>query len=128
MALVSLRPGQVSRLAQQGHRGAQAAGWSRTPTGSCPPCRSASRSPASSRRAFGAVTLAEPVAAGLRPARRARRRWPPRVALVAVTVIVAYVSLVLGELAPKRIALQRAEGVARLAAAPWTGSPGWPGR
>ena len=34
------------------------------------------------------------------------------VALVLVTVVVAYVSLVLGELAPKRIALQRAEGVA----------------
>ena len=32
------------------------------------------------------------------------------VALVSITLVIAYFSLVLGELAPKRLALQRAEG------------------
>ena len=38
------------------------------------------------------------------------------VAVLAGTIVVAYLSLVLGELAPKRLALQRAEGVSLFAA------------
>ncbi|MHB1067982.1 MAG: hemolysin family protein, partial [Candidatus Nanopelagicales bacterium] len=40
------------------------------------------------------------------------------IAFVLVTIVIAYLSLVLGELVPKRIALQRAERVALLVAAP----------
>lgn len=40
------------------------------------------------------------------------------VAFVSVTVAIAYVSLVIGELVPKRIALQRAEQVALFVATP----------
>jgi putative hemolysin len=65
----------------------------------------------------GAVTLAEPVS-GMLVRLGVPRGLASSLALVAVTVIVAYVSLVLGELAPKRIALQRAERVARAAAVP----------
>jgi putative hemolysin len=36
----------------------------------------------------------------------------PQVAFIGVTLAIAYVSLVLGELVPKRLALQRSEGVA----------------
>jgi putative hemolysin len=65
----------------------------------------------------GAVTLAEPVSNWLLdvgvPASLATS-----LAITVVTIVVAYVSLVLGELAPKRIAMQRAEGVARLSAVP----------
>ena len=39
-------------------------------------------------------------------------------ALVVITLAIVYVSLVLGELAPKRLALQRAEGVATVVAPP----------
>jgi putative hemolysin len=39
-------------------------------------------------------------------------------AVVLVTVVLTYVTLVVGELAPKRIALQRSEGWARRAARP----------
>jgi putative hemolysin len=40
------------------------------------------------------------------------------VAFIAVTIAISYVSLVLGELAPKRLGLQRAERVALIAAVP----------
>jgi putative hemolysin len=49
------------------------------------------------------------------------------VAFVAVTAFVSYLSLVLGELVPKRIALQRAEGIA-LSASPVLEFVAWIGR
>jgi putative hemolysin len=117
MALVSLRPGQVSRLAQQGRRGRQVAQLVEDPNRFLSAVQIGVTLAGFFSSAVGAVTLAEPVSAGLTrlgvPASAAGT-----LALVAVTVLVAYVSLVLGELAPKRIALQRAEGVARLAAVP----------
>src|SRR3954471_3933211 len=117
MALVSLRPGQVSRLAQRGRRGRKVADLVEDPNRFLSAVQIGVTLAGFFSSAVGAVTLAEPVAmllrnAGLGPS------LADTVALVAVTVVVAYVSLVLGELAPKRIALQRAEGVARLAAVP----------
>ena len=60
--------------------------------------------------AYGGSTLSEPLAGVL-------ARWLPvgaagTIAFVAVTAFISYLSLVLGELVPKRLALQRAEGVA----------------
>ncbi|HYJ76636.1 MAG TPA: hemolysin family protein [Kineosporiaceae bacterium] len=117
MALVSLRPGQVSRLAQQGRRGRKVADLVDDPNRFLSAVQIGVTLAGFFSSAVGAVTLAEPVAtlledAGLAPS------LAGSVALVAVTVVVAYVSLVLGELAPKRIALQRAEGVATAAAVP----------
>ncbi len=40
------------------------------------------------------------------------------ISFLAVTILIAYISLVIGELVPKRIALQRTEGVALFAAGP----------
>jgi putative hemolysin len=117
MALVSLRPGQVSRIAQQGRRGRQIARLVEDPNRFLSAVQIGVTLAGFFSASVGAVTLAEPVSAALTgvgvPA-----RFASSLALVAVTVVVAYVSLVLGELAPKRIALQRAEGVARISAAP----------
>ena len=68
--------------------------------------------------AFGAVTLSRlAVATGC--ATRAWRTASPTVsASSVVTLVIAYVTLVVGELAPKRIALQRAEGTAQRWSAP----------
>ncbi|HSU11408.1 MAG TPA: CNNM domain-containing protein, partial [Pseudonocardia sp.] len=61
--------------------------------------------------AYGGSTLSEPLAAVL-------SGWgmpvgvAGTVAFVAVTAFISYLSLVLGELVPKRLALQRGEGVA----------------
>jgi putative hemolysin len=117
MALVSLRPGQVSRLAQQGRRGRQVARLVEDPNRFLSAVQIGVTLAGFFSSAVGAVTFAEPVASGL-----TRLGLPASLAgtlaVAVVTVVVAYVSLVLGELAPKRIALQRAEAVAQLAAVP----------
>jgi putative hemolysin len=70
--------------------------------------------------AFGASTLSGPLAGwltglGLEPG------VADPVAFVLVTIAISYLSLVVGELTPKRLALQRAEGFSLLVAAPLNG-------
>ena len=117
MALVSLRPGQVTRIAQQGRRGRQVARLVEDPNRFLSAVQIGVTLAGFFSASVGAVTLAEPVSGWLLdvgvPASLATS-----LAIAVVTVVVAYVSLVLGELAPKRIAMQRAEGVARVAAVP----------
>ena len=76
--------------------------------------------------AYGGATLSEPLGATLEawgvPASVAGS-----VAFVSVTAFVSYLSLVLGELVPKRIALQRAEGIA-LTVSPVLEVVAWIGR
>ena len=76
--------------------------------------------------AYGGATLSEPLGATLEawglPASVAGS-----VAFVSVTAFVSYLSLVLGELVPKRIALQRAEGIA-LTVSPVLEFVAWIGR
>ena len=76
--------------------------------------------------AYGGATLSEPLGATLEawglPASVAGS-----VAFVSVTAFVSYLSLVLGELVPKRIALQRAEGIA-LTVSPVLELVAWIGR
>ena len=67
--------------------------------------------------AFGASTLSQPlgewfVRLGMRPG------LADPLAFVLVTIAISYLSLVVGELTPKRLALQRAEGFSLLVAAP----------
>jgi putative hemolysin len=63
--------------------------------------------------AYGGSTLSEPLSAVLT---RFGVPAAPTVAFVAVTAFISYLSLVLGELVPKRLALQRAEGFAMFVA------------
>ncbi len=64
---------------------------------------------------FGGATLADRIAVVL-------MRWPPiapyarAISLTFVVLIITYLSLILGELAPKRIALNGAERIARMVA------------
>src|SRR3712207_3006279 len=67
--------------------------------------------------AFGASTLSEPFAAWLVDL-GVREGLAGTLAFVLVTIAISYLSLVVGELAPKRLALQRAEGFSLLVAAP----------
>ncbi len=117
MALVTLREGQVQRLAEQRKSGRRLASLTSNPN-----------------RYLGAVqvgvTLAGFISAGFGASQLAPGLeevligWglaatvAGPLAFVAITVIITFVSLVLGELAPKRIALQRAEQVAVFVAGP----------
>ena len=67
--------------------------------------------------AFGGATLAEPLAEYLRTF-PATARYAPAIALGAIVVAITYASLILGELVPKRLALQRPEKLAAILAPP----------
>jgi len=67
--------------------------------------------------AFGAATVSERVAGWL-VQRGVDQGAAVPVALIGVTLIISFFSLVFGELTPKRLALQRRESIALFAAAP----------
>ncbi|MBI3945442.1 MAG: HlyC/CorC family transporter [Armatimonadetes bacterium] len=69
--------------------------------------------------AFGGASIARPLAASLRdPGVPLLARNAEGIALAAVVIAIAYLSLVLGELVPKRLALRNSDSVARRAAGP----------
>lgn len=117
IALVSLRPGQVSRLAATHRRGLRVQRLVQQPNRFLSASQIGVTLAGFLSSAFGAVTFADPLAGLL-----ARLGLPTgasrSLAIILVTLGVAYVSLVIGELAPKRIGLQRAESVALLSAGP----------
>lgn len=115
LALVSLRPGQVSKLAASGRRGHQLARLVEDPNRFLSAVQIGVTLAGFFSASVGAVTLAQPVSRSLQSAGMLAG-WADTVALVLVTIVIAYVSLVLGELAPKRLALQRPEPLARFSA------------
>ena len=64
--------------------------------------------------AYGAITLSETAKKALIAHTGLSDGLAGFIGVVGVTLIISYVTLVIGELAPKRLALQRAEGAARL--------------
>lgn len=116
IAMVSLRPAQAAKLAERGRRGQRVARLQRDPNRFLAAVQVGVTLAGFFASSYGGATIAvalAPVMAGWGlPAGVAAT-----LALVAVTVLVSYLSLVLGELAPKRIALQRTEGVAMFTAA-----------
>jgi putative hemolysin len=115
MALVSLREGQVSALAAQGKRGRRIADLVSNPNRFLSSVQIGVTTTALLSSAFGAVTLSHSAADGLRSLGMAHKA-ASILGFLLVTLVIAYVTLVVGELAPKRLALQRAEGTAQLVA------------
>jgi putative hemolysin len=111
MALVSLRESQIKALSTRSRRGARVAALASDPSRFLAALQIGVTSAGFMSAAFGAATLADRLTPVL-------RGWgvpdalAGATALVGVTLIISYVSLVLGELAPKRIALQRTERIA----------------
>jgi putative hemolysin len=114
IALVSLRDGQLRRLEQESRRGALVARVARDPSRFLSTVQIGITLAGFLASAAAAVSLAEPLVGPLGFLGGAARP----VAVVLVTAILTFVTLVLGELAPKRLALQRAEGWALRAARP----------
>ncbi|HEV2891124.1 MAG TPA: hemolysin family protein [Frankiaceae bacterium] len=111
-ALVSLREGQVKALSAQGRRGAAVARLSENPNRWLAAVQIGVTFTALLSSAFGAVTLADTASDGLRDVGLSDGA-ADALGVVGVTLVIGYVSLVVGELVPKRIALQRPERVAR---------------
>jgi putative hemolysin len=115
MALVSLRESQVRRLEETGGRGGRALGrLARDPNQYLATIQVGITLAGFLASAAAAVSLAEPLEDPL----DFLGEWARPVSIVLVTIVLSYVTLVLGELAPKRFAMQRAERWALLAARP----------
>ena len=114
MALVSLREGQVRALAKRGKRGQRAARLAHDPNRFLSAVQIGVTVATLLSGAYGAATLVADFRRWL------EHRLSPNVAdviaFVVVTLVIAFFTLVLGELAPKRIALQRQERISLIAA------------
>ena len=115
MALVSLREGQVRKLGQRGRRGRRAAKLAQDPNRFLSAVQIGVTAATLLSGAFAQATLASDLRTGLLHAGLSAD-WASVLSLLGVTVVISYFSLVLAELAPKRLALQRPERVALLAA------------
>ena len=111
LALVSLREGQAKALAARSKRGARVARLVEDPNRFLAAVQVGVTLAGFLSAAFGAARLAVPVSDLLADAGMSTGA-SDTLALVLVTVVISYFSLVFSELAPKRLALQRPEGVA----------------
>jgi putative hemolysin len=116
LALVSLRESQIQPLAQRGKRGRLVASLTASPNRFLSAVQIGVTVSGFLAAAFGADRLSEDltpviVRTGLSPG------LADLLSVVLITIVISYVSIVIGELTAKRLALQRAEGLA-LALAP----------
>jgi len=117
IAIVSLRESQVRSMAERGRRGKRLARLVADPNRYLAALQVGVTLAGFLSAAFGAAALSGPLAERLIVLGMAEG-FATALALVLVTIAISYVSLVLGELVPKRLALQRAEQVAQIAATP----------
>lgn len=116
LALVSLRESQLGQMAQQGRRGERVSELARNPNRFLSAVQIGVTVAGFFSAAYGASTLAPDLSPILQD-------WglpegaADTLSFIGLTLFIAYLSLVLGELVPKRLALQRAAGVS-LAVAP----------
>ncbi|WP_160666276.1 hemolysin family protein [Pseudarthrobacter sp. ATCC 49987] len=116
MALVSLRESQVRQIEKAGKGGAKAAALARNPNRFLSTVQIGVTLSGFFSAAYGASTIApdiEPLLEdlGLGPAAEP-------VSFIGMTFLVAYLSLMLGELVPKRLAMQNAVGFTKVLAPP----------
>src|SRR5688500_20324994 len=114
MARVSLRESPLQRFASRGGRGRALVKPAHDPNRFLATIQIGIALAGFLASAAAAVSLADPLEAPLGFLGGAAEP----VAIVVVTLVLSYVTLVFGELAPKRIAMQRAEGWGLLAARP----------
>lgn len=115
LALVSLRESQIRALEERGRRGRRTAELAKNPNRFLSAVQIGVTVAGFFSAAYGASAIAPDLVPALEswglPAAAASA-----VALTGTTLVIAYLSLVLGELVPKRIALQRSTGVSLLTA------------
>jgi putative hemolysin len=115
MALVSLREGQVRSLVRRGKRGQRAARLAQNPNRFLSAVQIGVTLATLLTGAFGAATLASDFKSWL-VHRHVSGGLAAAIAIAVVTLAISFFTLVFGELAPKRLALQRSERVSLFAA------------
>jgi putative hemolysin len=114
MALISLRDGQIQRLERRSGAGRTLARLAREPNRFLSTIQIGITLAGFLASASAAVSLAGPLVGPLSFLGGAAET----VAIVLVTIVLTFFTLVIGELAPKRIAMQRAEAWALMVARP----------
>jgi putative hemolysin len=110
LAFVSLREGQLQRLEEEGERGRKIVHLARNPSRFMSAVQIAITLSGFFASATAAVSLSDPLEDALDFLGGAANA----VAFILVTTVLAYFTLVFGELVPKRVAMQRSEQWARL--------------
>jgi len=112
MAVVSARKAKLKRLSDAGHAGAHVAlELAESPNRFLPTVQIGITLVGLLAAAFGGITVAEQIAAALKPI-SALAPYAEALGLIVVVVALTYLSLIIGELVPKRLALANPEGIA----------------
>ena len=111
IALISLRDSQVREIASRGKRGARVAALAAHPNRLLAAVQIGVTVSGFLSAALGADQLGDYVIPWLVSLGLASA-WATTISLIGVTLVIAYFSLVFGELVPKRVALFRAEEIA----------------
>ncbi len=106
MALVTLRESQINAIAARGRRGEKVASLARNPNTFLSAVQIGVTVAGFASAAYGATSIA-PSVAPLLENLGATEQLSMTLATVLLTLLIAYLSLVLGELVPKRLAIQR---------------------
>lgn len=117
MAIVNLRESQIDQLEESGPRGQKTATMVRDPNQFLSAVQIGVTVAGFFSSAYGASTIAPslvPVLTGI----GLPEATAGTVALIGMTLVIAYLSLVLGELVPKRLAMQNALGMTRIVGPP----------
>lgn len=118
MAVVSSRKTRLRVMAADGHAGAKAAlALAESPNRFLPSVQFGITLVGLLAGAFGGITIAEEIAAGLKPL-PALAQYAEVIGVGVVVVALTYLSLVIGELVPKRLALAHPEVIASRMARP----------
>src|SRR3954468_15479209 len=111
IALVSLREGQVRAIGEHGHRGERVTELVGNPNRFLGAVQIGVTTTAILVSAFGEATLGHPVGRSLEHLGLSKGAADV-LGFIIVVVGISYVTILLGELVPKRLGLQRAEGTA----------------
>jgi putative hemolysin len=116
IALISLRDSQIRQLSTRGRRGARVAHLAQNPNRFLAAAQVGVTVCGFLSAALGAEKLGGYIIPWLEQ-RGVGDKWSTTISLVGVTLVIAYFSLVFGELVPKRLALFRTEEIALASAA-----------
>ncbi|MFI7581501.1 hemolysin family protein [Kocuria sp. M1N1S27] len=117
MAIVSLRESQIKKIERSGRQGARTAALVRDPNLFLSAVQIGVTVAGFFSSAYGASTIAPDIAPLIEQAGLSASA-AQTVALIGMTLVIAYLSLVFGELVPKRLAMQRSVGFTRVLAPP----------